>query len=201
VIASFVDPIPHVWWLASRAAGVVALMLVTLSVGIGLALAGKVVRKRGAGPRLTAIHEYTALAGLIAIAVHGVTLLGDPWLHPGVGGITVPFAMSYRSFFTGLGIVGGWLAAFLGLTFYVRRWIGPGLWRRMHRATVVVYLLGVVHTLGAGTDGGSAWLRLYMVVTGVPIAMLFANRVFGRRPQPQPRPVRRRVPRPAEDWA
>src|SRR5207244_3807882 len=83
------------------------------SVGIGLVMSAKLMRRRGLGPKLLALHEQTSLAGLIAIGVHGVTLLGDPWLHPGLAGISVPFAMGYRTFFTGLGIIGAWLAALL----------------------------------------------------------------------------------------
>ena len=86
----------HGWWLASRASGLVALVLVTISVGLGLAMAGKVMRRPGLSRKLLAIHEHTALAGIVAIAVHGITLLGDPWLHPGVAGVTVPFAMGFR---------------------------------------------------------------------------------------------------------
>ena len=96
----------------------------TISVGLGLAMAGKVMRRPGLSRKLLAIHEHTALAGIVAIAVHGITLLGDPWLHPGVAGITVPFAMGFRPLFTGLGIIAGYLAALLGLSFYVRKRIG-----------------------------------------------------------------------------
>jgi sulfoxide reductase heme-binding subunit YedZ len=178
------NPADYSWWLASRASGVVALILVTISVGLGLTMASKIVRKRGAGPILARIHEQTALAGLVAIAVHGVTLLGDAWLHPGVKGILVPFTMGYRPLFTGLGIIAGYLAALLGLTFYARRRIGTKLWRKMHRATIVVWALGLVHTLGAGTDAGSGWLREFMVVTAVPIVTLFAVRVM-HKPAPR----------------
>ena len=116
-------------------------------------MAGKVMRRPGIGRKLKALHEHTALAGLAAIAIHGITLLGDRWLHPGVTGILVPFSMGYRPVYTGLGILAGYLAAALGLTFYAAdRRIGARLWRKAHRATVVVYLLGLVHVLGAGTD-------------------------------------------------
>jgi sulfoxide reductase heme-binding subunit YedZ len=185
------DPLNHIWWLASRASGIVALILVTISVGIGLTMSAKLMRRRGLGPKLMAIHEQTSLAGLVAIGVHGVTLLGDPWLHPGISGITVPFVMSYRTLFTGLGVVGGWMAALLGLSYYVRRWIGPALWRKAHRATVVVYLLGLVHTLGAGTDAATPWLRWFMVLTAIPMGALFLRRVAGRKPVPQRTPRRR----------
>jgi sulfoxide reductase heme-binding subunit YedZ len=193
------DPLTHVWWLASRASGVVALVLVTISVGIGLTMSAKLMRKRGLGPKLTAIHEQTALAGLIAIGVHAVTLLGDPWLHPGVAGISVPFVMGYRTLFTGLGIIAGWMAALLGLSFYFRRHIGAALWRKAHRATVVVYVLGLIHTIGAGTDASTGWLRWFMALTAIPMAALFVRRVIGRKPAPAPRVAR--TPRPVKELA
>jgi len=167
----------HGWWLASRASGLVALVLVTISVGIGLAMAGKVMRRPGLSRKLMAIHEHTALAGIVAIAVHGITLLGDPWLNPGVGGIAVPFSMSFRPLFTGLGILGGYLAALLGLSYYFRRRIGAKLWRKAHRATVVVYLLGLVHAFGAGTDASTVWFRWWVLMTAPFVGGLFVYRV------------------------
>ena len=180
------DPSEYVWWLASRASGVVALVLITASVGLGLTMAAKVVTARGVRPMLARIHEQTALAGLIAIAVHGITLLGDKWLHPGVAGVLVPGAIGYEPVYTAFGIVAGYLAVALGLSFYARRRIGARLWRKAHRATVVVYALALVHVLGAGTDAGSTWLRAFMLATGVPILALFIARV---------RPAKAREPR------
>lgn len=167
----------HGWWLASRASGLVALVLVTVSVFLGLTMAGKVMRRPGLSKKLMALHEQTALAGLVAIAVHGLALLGDPWLHPGVSGIAVPFAMGFKPLFTGLGIIGGYLAALLGLSYYVRRRIGAKLWRKAHRATVVVYLLGLVHALGAGTDATAAWFRWWVLLTTPVVGGLFVYRL------------------------
>jgi methionine sulfoxide reductase heme-binding subunit len=168
----------HGWWLASRASGLVALVLVTISVGIGLAMAGKVMRRPGLSRKLLAIHEHTALAGIVAIAVHGITLLGDPWLHPGVSGLAVPFTMGFRPLWTGLGVVGGYLAALLGLSFYARKRIGARLWRKAHRATVLVYLLGLVHAFGAGTDASAVWFRWWVLMTAPVIGGLFVYRVL-----------------------
>lgn len=175
------DPGNYLWWLVSRASGVVALGLVTVSVGIGLTMASKLLRRPGLKRQLVKLHEHTALAGLVAIGVHGMSLLGDAWLHPGIRGITIPFAMGYRPVFTGLGIVAGYLAALLGLSFYARRRIGPRLWRRLHRATVLVYAMGVIHALGSGTDASSVWLRAGVIATGAPIAALFVLRMIPRR--------------------
>jgi len=168
------DPAEYGWWLASRAAGIVALLCIALSVGIGLAMAGRVSRHR-----LFALHQHTALIGLVAIAVHGITLLGDRWLHPGPVGIAVPFAMEHDPLWTGLGIIAGYLAAALGLSFYARRRIGAKRWRRLHKATILVYLLAVAHTLGAGSDAGTPWLRAQLVITGAPVLFLLVMRVLG----------------------
>jgi sulfoxide reductase heme-binding subunit YedZ len=173
------DPSRHIWWLASRASGIVALALVAASVTLGLAMATKLMRGRDPA----AFHEHLSLAGLVAISVHGLTLLGDPWLHPGLAGIAVPFWLGYRTAFTGLGIIAGYLAAALGLSFYVRRHLPRGLWRRLHRLTIVVYVLALVHTLGGGTDATTPWLRMFMLATAVPIGVLLLARLAPRPPR------------------
>ncbi|MDX6424307.1 MAG: methionine sulfoxide reductase heme-binding subunit [Gaiellaceae bacterium] len=165
------------WWIASRASGMVALLLVTISVCVGLLVSTKLVKRRGAAPLLVALHEQTALAGLVSIAVHGATLLADPWLHPGLAGVLVPFASPYRPLFTGLGVVAAYLAAVLGLSYYVRQQVGAALWRKAHRATILVWALGLVHTFGAGTDAGAVWFRELVFLTSAPVALLFGVRV------------------------
>jgi predicted ferric reductase len=140
----------HGWWIVSRSSGIVAFVLVTISVFLGLTMAGKPVRRPGFNCALKALHEQTALAALIAIGVHGLAILADPWLKPGVAGVTVPFAIGLHRFSIGLGILAAYLAVLLGLSFYFRRQIGPRRWRQAHRATLAVYVLGLVHALGAG---------------------------------------------------
>src|SRR5664280_2680570 len=118
------QPLDYGWWLASRASGTVALVLVTASVLIGLSMASGLLKRPGLKRRLVAFHEHTALVAMVLIAVHGITLLGDRTQNPGPIGILVPFATPYRPVYTGLGIIGGYLIAALGLSFYVRRRIG-----------------------------------------------------------------------------
>jgi methionine sulfoxide reductase heme-binding subunit len=196
-VSSYSDPGQHIFWIASRAFGVVALVLVAVSVGMGLAMAMRSAKGPGAMAKLKQAHEATALTALIFIAAHGLVLLGDSYLRPGLSGIAIPFVMSHRPLWTGLGVVGGWLAAILGLTFYARRWIGPKLWRRMHRWTLAVYVLAVVHTIGAGTDAHSFWLIVILVATAAPIAAMAAIRLLPSD-DPGPRRPRRRIPLPSE---
>ena len=171
-------PLEYGWWLASRASGLIALALITLSVLIGLLMATRLWPKPGVTRTLAAVHEHAALAGLVAIAVHGITLLGDHWLDPGIAGIAVPFAIDHEPPYVAAGIAGGYLAAALGLSFYLRHRIGARAWRQAHRATILVYVLSVAHTIGAGTDAETLWLRAFVVVTGAPVLFLFLLRVL-----------------------
>ncbi|HMS60886.1 MAG TPA: ferric reductase-like transmembrane domain-containing protein [Solirubrobacteraceae bacterium] len=183
------NPLEYGWWLASRSAGVVSIIAVSVSVIIGLMMANGLPRNGFAGltkRRLIGVHEATALAGIVAIAVHGLTLLGDAFMHPTLAQIAVPFTLDYRPGFTGLGIIAGWLAVFLGLSFYARKWIGSKRWRSLHRATIAVWALGVIHTLGAGTDASQPWMQAILLVTGLPIVFLFLLRVL---PADRPRPA------------
>lgn len=183
-------PLHELWWLISRASGVLALGLVSLSVVIGLAMAAKVIRRPGLKRAAVRLHEQIALIALAAIALHGLALLGDGWLKPGLSGITIPFALSYRPALTGAGIIAGYLALLLGPSFYLRRRIGARRWRKLHRGTVLVWMLSAVHALGAGSDSGAVWLRCITLAPVAPIAYLLALRVLGRRPASTPRTAR-----------
>jgi len=169
---SSTDPGQHLFWLSSRAFGVVAMVLVSLSVGVGLALAGRISKRPGMARRLKQLHESLALAGLLAIALHGLLLLGDSYLRPGLAGIAIPFALGHRMVWTGLGVIAGWMSAVIVGSFYVRRWIGVKVWRWLHRWTLAVYGLGIVHTLGSGTDATSAWLIALLALTAAPVAVV-----------------------------
>ncbi len=184
---SFTDPAQHAFWLGSRALGIVAMVLLSLGVGLGLAFSGRLVRGPGVGARMKTLHEAVTLTALGAIAGHGLLLLGDGYLKPGLAGITLPFALDSQPVWTGLGVIGGWLAAVLGLSYYARRWIGVAAWRWLHRWTVLAWALALVHTIGSGTDAGSAWLILLLAVTTAPVLGLLAWRL---RPLGDPHPPR-----------
>jgi len=145
---------------------------------------------------LAAAHEQAALGGLVAIALHGVTLLGDPFLQPGVTGITVPFAMDYKTLWVGIGIVGGYMAALTGLTFYAKKRIGVARWSKLHRLTIVAYGMSLAHTIGAGTDfQAGSWARLAIIAPAGPILVLFVQRMLGSR-SPKPAPAAKPAPAP-----
>jgi len=173
----------HLFWLTSRAAGTTALVLSSLALSMGLAMAlGK--RRSGLLGRLSAIerrslHEALALATMVAIAVHGLSLIGDSYLHPSIIDVTVPFASSYKTLPTSLGILAGWGLILLGLSYYLRGRIGIRRWRLIHRMTALAWALGVVHTFTEGSDATQPWfLALVLLPLAVGAALLCA-RVLG----------------------
>jgi methionine sulfoxide reductase heme-binding subunit len=170
-----VDPTPHLFWITSRAAGVVALGAASISVSLGLAMSLRLRGLRRAD--LKVLHETLSLSALVAVAVHGAALLGDGFLHPSVADLTVPFVSSYKTFWTSIGIISGWALALLGLSYYARRRIGPGRWRRLHRFTALAWLLGLVHSLGEGTDAGTAWFLAMTGIVAIPALLLLVSRI------------------------
>lgn len=179
-----VDPGAHLFWLGSRALGIVGLLLASASVGLGLALSTRLGRLPGSAARLKVVHEAAALVSLAAIAGHGLLLLADPFLHPTVTQIAVPFQIGRDPFWTGLGIVAGWLALLFTVSFYLRNTIGVRTWRRLHRWTILVFLLGLAHALGTGTDAGSTWLLALIATAAIPVVMIGALRL-GRLGRPR----------------
>jgi sulfoxide reductase heme-binding subunit YedZ len=164
---------PHLFWVMSRAAGIAALILSSLSVCVGLLMSG---RLRRLGPDLRVAHEALSLATLGALLIHGVSLLGDSFLHPSLLDVSVPFASSYRTLWTSAGIVAFWALALLGLSYYARTRIGVQRWRRLHRFTALAWALGVAHSLGEGTDAGQTWFLAMTAIVVVPALALLAVR-------------------------
>jgi sulfoxide reductase heme-binding subunit YedZ len=165
---------PHLYWITSRAAGIVALVLSSVSVCVGLLMGGRVLKARR--PDLRVAHEALSLATLAALVVHGLTLIGDQFLHPSLGDVAVPFLSGYKTFWTSLGIVAFWAMLVLGLSYYARGRIGVQRWRKLHRFTALAWLFGLAHSLGEGTDAGQTWFLVMIAIVAVPaLALLFVR--------------------------
>ena len=181
---------PHLFWITSRAAGFTALIVSSLAVSVGLLLSTKLAKGRVSDLRVA--HEILSMSALAAIVVHGVTLIGDQYLHPSVLDIAVPFVSGYKSFWTSLGIVGGWGLLILGLSYYARRFIGGVRWRKLHRFTALAWLAGLAHSLGEGTDAGQAWFLAMVAIVVIPAVALLVRRLW-----PVPPAAGDRLPRAA----
>ncbi len=176
----------HLFWITSRASGITALVVASLSLGLGLAMSRRGARPPGSTSSVTpasdyrAVHEALSLTALAMIALHGLSLLADSYLQPGLAGIAIPFATSYRPAWTGIGIVGGYGLAALGLSYYARARIGAQRWRKLHTFTAVFWLLGVLHSVGSGTDRWQPWFIVLVGAAVLPGAALLVARTAAR---------------------
>ncbi|HEX2393447.1 MAG TPA: ferric reductase-like transmembrane domain-containing protein [Solirubrobacterales bacterium] len=168
----------HLFWITSRAAGSAALLLSSAAVLMGLTMSSS--RRNPNRRDLRTLHEALSMTALAMVGLHGVSLLGDAYLNPGLAGIVVPFAGNYRPLWTGTGILAGYGLAALGLSYYFRARIGAARWRRAHQLTAVFWLLAIVHTIGAGSDAVEPWFLILNAVAIAPAALLLGLRWIGR---------------------
>jgi methionine sulfoxide reductase heme-binding subunit len=172
----------HVFWITSRAAGVVALLAASAAVTLGLLMGGRFAQGRTG--QLRVAHEALSLATIAAIVIHAGALLGDGYLRPSLADITIPFVSDYEPVWTSTGIVAGWMLIVLGLSYYARARIGVARWRSLHRFTALAWLLGVVHGLMESTDAGTAWFLIATAATVLPALGLLVARL-AQSPTPQ----------------
>jgi sulfoxide reductase heme-binding subunit YedZ len=170
------NPGPHLFWITSRAAGTVSLVLASLAVSIGLMMSTRLLKGRGTDLRAT--HEALSMAAIVALVIHAVSLLGDKYLHPSVLDITLPFVSGYKSVWMSLGIVSGWGLIALGLSYYWRARIGVARWRALHRFTALAWLGGLLHAVGMGTDAGQVWFMAMVAIVALPALVLLATRML-----------------------
>src|SRR5437588_12129244 len=96
---------PSAYWYLTRGTGIVALVLLTLSVAVGVA---KVRRLRTElVPRFVfdAIHRSVSLLAVAFTAVHVVTSLLDGFAPIRLIDVIVPFTAPYRPLWLGFGAV------------------------------------------------------------------------------------------------
>jgi methionine sulfoxide reductase heme-binding subunit len=144
-------------WYLARASGVVAYILLTVVVVVGVGLAGKV---RLTWPRFAVVdvHRFGSILVGVFIAVHAATLALDSYLPFSLPQLVLPFASHYRPLPTALGIVAMELFVAVAITNALRTRLPYRAWRRAHYATLLVWLAATVHGLTAGSDRGSVWL-------------------------------------------
>jgi hypothetical protein len=159
-------------WEIARAGGLLAYLLATGSVVIGILLSLKLRSARWPRFLTTELHRFVTVLALVFTAVHGLAVWVDPFTGFSPGEVLIPFASHYRPLWLALGIVAGYLLVAVWASEYVRKWIGYAWWRRFHYLAFGVFALATLHGLGSGSDTREPWaLGLYAVCTGSVLAL------------------------------
>jgi sulfoxide reductase heme-binding subunit YedZ len=169
-------------WYAARAGGVVAYVLLTAVVVLGLTLAGK--KRLKIWPRF-AVEDVHRFAGLLVgtfITVHILAIAVDAYLPFSISSLVVPFVSRYRALWVALGIISAELLLALAIANHYRRRLPYRFWRRAHYLNFAVWGAATVHGLGTGTDRSSWWLLTLTAVSVALVCGATALRVLRFRP-------------------
>jgi predicted ferric reductase len=157
-------------WYASRATGVVSLLLLSLVVMLGI-----LVNRQGRLPGLpsfavTGLHRSLSLLSVLFIAVHVATAVIDPYVSIRLAAVVIPFVSAYEPFWLGLGAVALDLVAALILTSLARARISRRTWRGIHWLAYAAWPVALVHGIGSSPDLRSGGLLLVAIGSALAVA-------------------------------
>ncbi|HEY4032448.1 MAG TPA: ferric reductase-like transmembrane domain-containing protein [Ktedonobacteraceae bacterium] len=167
-----------VTWDVARAGGFTAFALLTLSVAIGLALTLQWQSPRW--PRIinSQLHNFITLLALIFTSVHILAVWVDPFTSFGWDEVFIPFVSSYRPLWMAFGIIAFYIGIVIGISTWLRPYIGYKWWRRLHVLTLLVYVFVAVHGITAGSDTATWWGIGIYSFSMILIGILLWNRLM-----------------------
>lgn len=170
-------------WVASRALGVSAYLLLFVEVGLGLILSHprNATRWRKTAQVFPWHEMLTVFTGAFLI-LHVALIVIDPYANVGIVGALVPGLSAFRPVAVTLGTVGLYALIFTAATAKWTRLLPSGWWLKVHRVAAVTFLVAWAHALLAGTDSG-ALTPLYLA-TGLLILAGVAHRWWTTRGRP-----------------
>lgn len=178
---------PSPLWYMTRGAGVVALVLLTGVVVLGIVTS--VRWKSEDWPRflIAALHRNVSLFLIVFGGLHVLTAIIDPTVGLGLKAI-VPFASDYRPTWLSLGVVSADLIGAIVLTSLFRERLGFVAWRIVHWLTYASWPLAMLHSLGTGTDPHAGWFILTLAACAAAVlAALFWRTGHGLSEHPNVR--------------
>ncbi|MFL7894187.1 MAG: hypothetical protein ACK2UM_02530 [Anaerolineales bacterium] len=150
-------------WYLTRAAGMIAYLLLWLSTVWGLVIPSKLFGEVLSGDFTFDFHKFISLLSLGFLGLHIVVLTADKYLPFSVAQLLVPFLSPYRPLWVGIGVISFYLILLVTVTFYLRKQIGMKTFRFIHYASLAAYLGAVLHALMSGADSSlPAVLAIYL---------------------------------------
>jgi sulfoxide reductase heme-binding subunit YedZ len=163
---------PSAYWYLTRGTGVVALVLLTLTVALGVANVRRL--RTEALPRFVvdAVHRNVSLLAVAFLLIHILTSVLDSFAPISLVNAVIPFTGSYRPLWLGFGAVAFDLLLAVTITSLLRRRFGHRAWRITHWAAYASWPVALLHGLGTGTDTKTGWMLT--IIGGCVIVMIVA---------------------------
>jgi hypothetical protein len=161
---------PSLLWYATRATGMVALVLLTGTVALGVVGTARAASQRW--PRLVTagLHANLALISTAVVFVHIVTTVLDPFAPIGWIAAIVPFSSPYRPLWLSLGAIAFDLLAAVLITSLLRHRLSHRAWRAVHLLVYASWPVALWHGLGTGTDTKLPWVLVIDVACVAAVA-------------------------------
>lgn len=149
---------PSAYWYLTRSSGVVALILLTLALALGVVNVRRL--SSAAWPRFVvdSLHRNVSLLALVFLCLHIVTTVLDSFVNISLVNAVVPFSGSYRPFWLGLGALSFDMILAVIATSLLRRQFGQARWRAIHWLVYASWPIALAHGLGTGSDAKSGWM-------------------------------------------
>ncbi len=160
-------------WYATRAAGLVALLLLTAATALGLLTAGRLSGDRWPRFLVVGLHRNISLLAVVFLAVHIGTTVMDSYTSIGLQDAIVPFLSGYHRFWLGLGAIASDTLIALTITSLLRQRIGHRFWRVVHWGGYLCWPVAMAHGLGIGTDHSKSWV-LYLTIACIALVLAAA---------------------------
>src|SRR5437868_8086507 len=170
-------------WYLARASGIVAFVLLTIAVLLGLTLSGRAKLRDWPRFAVEDVHRFAGLLTGTFVSVHVLALFIDAYMPFSLTQLIVPGASTYRALATALGVVAAELLLALAIANRYRKRLSYRFWRRTHYLNFAVWGLAFGHGLLSGTDSGSPWASSLYVGSAALVAGLLAYRAGGSQPK------------------
>jgi len=147
-----------VLWYATRSTGLVALVLLSATMVLGIMTANRVTTRWWPGFAQQDLHRRVSLIAMVFLAGHIVTSIMDSYVHIGWAAIVVPFASTYKRLWVGTGTIAVDLVIAVAITSALRHRMRAGTWRTVHWLAYLSWPVALIHAFGMGTDMRQAWV-------------------------------------------
>jgi len=165
-------------WYVIRAAGVIAYVLLALTVVCGLLISNRILPAGRIRVDIFETHSFMALLVLAFGGFHALALLVDNYVGFSATQVFVPFASTYRPVSVALGILGLYGSAIIYASFWARKLIGYRAWRYVHYGSFLAFIAVTLHGVFSGTDAGTSWMLVIYALSVGTVAMLTFMRLL-----------------------
>jgi len=182
-------------WYLARASGIVAFVLLTIAVVLGLTLSGRAKLRYWPRFAIEDVHRFAGLLTGTFISLHVLTLFVDSYLPFSLMQLVVPGASTYRPLSTALGVVAAELLLALTITNRYRKRMSYRFWRRAHYLNFAIWGLALSHGIAVGTDRAAPWALALYIGAAATVTGLIAWRTSGGLRPPAATPLERATSR------